>query len=292
MHALAAAAPPEIAVVCAQNGVENERLALRHFAHVYAMCVMLPGDAPRAGGRPASSAPITGLLDLGRYPTGSTTRAGAIAAALERSTFESIPRADVMRWKYRKLLMNLANAAEALCGPGDGVGRARAAGALRGRSRAATPPASTSASLEEDQERRADRMQIKPIAGAMRGGGSSWQSLRRGTGTIETDYLNGEIVLLGREHGVDDARSTRCCNDSRTTPPVATRRPAASPRGPPRPPLTVLSGVLAADRDDLAGHVRREVAGEEDDDVGDLPRLGRAAERLARRRARRAAPRS
>jgi 2-dehydropantoate 2-reductase len=27
-------------------------------------------------------------------------------------------------------------------------------------------------------------------------------SLRRGTGDIETDYLNGEIVLLGRIHGI------------------------------------------------------------------------------------------
>ena len=33
-------------------------------------------------------------------------------------------------------------------------------------------------------------------------GGSSWQSLVRGTGTIETDFLNGEIVLLGRLHGI------------------------------------------------------------------------------------------
>jgi 2-dehydropantoate 2-reductase len=31
-----------------------------------------------------------------------------------------------------------------------------------------------------------------------RPGGSSWQSLSRRTGNIETDYLNGEIVLLGR----------------------------------------------------------------------------------------------
>jgi 2-dehydropantoate 2-reductase len=36
----------------------------------------------------------------------------------------------------------------------------------------------------------------------MRGGGSSWQSLARGTGSIETDFLNGEIVMLGRLHGV------------------------------------------------------------------------------------------
>src|SRR5918996_980418 len=40
--ALAMAAPPDVAVVCAQNGVENERIALRSFADVYAMSVMLP----------------------------------------------------------------------------------------------------------------------------------------------------------------------------------------------------------------------------------------------------------
>ena len=45
-------------------------------------------------------------------------------------------------------------------------------------------------------------MQIVPVNGAERTGGSSWQSLTRGTGSIEADFLNGEIVLLGREHGV------------------------------------------------------------------------------------------
>ena len=36
-----------------------------------------------------------------------------------------------------------------------------------------------------------------------RGGGSTWQSLRRGTGALETDYLNGEIALIARLHGVE-----------------------------------------------------------------------------------------
>ena len=40
------------------------------------------------------------------------------------------------------------------------------------------------------------------IDGIEHGGGSSWQSLSRGTGDIEADYLNGEICLLGRQHGV------------------------------------------------------------------------------------------
>jgi len=40
------------------------------------------------------------------------------------------------------------------------------------------------------------------VDGRPRGGGSSWQSLTRAAGSIEADYLNGEIVLLGRLHGV------------------------------------------------------------------------------------------
>jgi 2-dehydropantoate 2-reductase len=55
---------------------------------------------------------------------------------------------------------------------------------------------------DEDRARRGDRMTLGEIPGRVRGGGSSWQSLQRGTGNIEADYLNGEIVLLGRMHGV------------------------------------------------------------------------------------------
>ena len=33
-------------------------------------------------------------------------------------------------------------------------------------------------------------------------GGSTWQSLHRGTGNIETDYLNGEIVMIAHRLGI------------------------------------------------------------------------------------------
>ena len=49
---------------------------------------------------------------------------------------------------------------------------------------------------KESAELRADRVQILPVNGAERIGGSSWQSLTRGTGSIEADFLNGEIVLM------------------------------------------------------------------------------------------------
>jgi len=58
------------------------------------------------------------------------------------------------------------------------------------------------ASSEEDRERRGDSLQLSPTPSGEWQGGSSWQSLARGAGSIEAEFLNGEIVLLGALHGV------------------------------------------------------------------------------------------
>ena len=196
LDALAASAPPDTPVVCAQNGVENERLALRRFANTYAICVMLPAEHLEPGVVHASSAPVSGLLDIGRYPSGVDDVALEVAAALGASTFESVPRADIMRWKYRKLIMNLANAVEALFVPGDdALELARLA--RREGSAVLRAAGIDVASIEEDRDRRGDRLTPR----LSRGGGSTWQSLRRGAASLETDYLNGEIVLVARGIG-------------------------------------------------------------------------------------------
>jgi 2-dehydropantoate 2-reductase len=105
-----------------------------------------------------------------------------------------------MRWKYRKLIMNLGNAVEALIAPGAEQDEIAERAEQEGEDCLAVAGIDV-ASRDEDRERRADLMRIRPIAGRERGGGSSWQSLVRGAGTIEADCLNGEIVLLGRLHG-------------------------------------------------------------------------------------------
>jgi 2-dehydropantoate 2-reductase len=201
LDALASCAPRDVAMVCAQNGVANERAALRMFANVYGMCVMCPTGHLEPGVVRAQSTPITGILDVGRYPSGVDATAGAIASALEASTFVSEPRDDIMRWKQQKLLLNLANSIEAACGP-PGRGSEVARMAMREAVACYKAAGIAFASREEDEARRGDLLQFRRVGGRPRGGGSSWQSLARGTGTIETDYLNGEIVLLGRLHGV------------------------------------------------------------------------------------------
>ena len=214
--------PPDVAVVCAQNGVANEREVLRRFERTYGICVMMPTSFTEPGVVQAQSSPITGLLDIGRYPDGVDDVAESVAAALASATFESVPRPDVMRWKHAKLLMNLGNAIQALCAPGgtkELIERVRAEGIA-----ALTAAGIPFASDEEDAARRGDLLTMRPIAGTMRGGGSTWQSFARGTGSIETDHLNGEIVLLGRLHGVPtpvNALVQRLANDAarRRTPP-------------------------------------------------------------------------
>ncbi|GLY82980.1 ketopantoate reductase family protein [Actinoallomurus iriomotensis] len=192
---LYAAAPPEIVVACAQNGVENERLALRLFPDVYGMCVVLPAAFLEPGVIEAYMAPVSGALDVGRYPRGDDETARSLAEAFAGATFESRARPDIMGYKYGKLLNNLGNAVEALLGPGDQgkeiVRRAREEGAACLRAAGVEPP-----------DVQPLISQSRPVRGRRRSGGSTYQSLQRGTGTIEVDYLNGEIVLLGREHGI------------------------------------------------------------------------------------------
>jgi 2-dehydropantoate 2-reductase len=194
-------APPGTAVVCMQNGVENERRVLRHFADTYGMCVMCPATQLRPGVVQIHSAPVSGLLDLGRFPSGLDDRGLAIAATIATTAFESVARPDIMRWKYRKLLMNLANAVEALAGP-EGRFGALAREAQREGKEALAAAGIDVATSEEDRTRRGDALQISPTSSGEWQGGSSWQSLARGAGTIEAEFLNGEIVLLGALHGV------------------------------------------------------------------------------------------
>jgi 2-dehydropantoate 2-reductase len=198
---IASSAPADLPVLCLQNGIANERRVLRHFANTYGVCVMLPAEHLEPGLVRAYSAPITGNLDLGRYPSGVDDLAVEVAAALSASTLSSLPLDDVMRWKHTKLLMNLGNILEAA------VGRESRSGELAGRAVQEGEAVLRAAGIEfaswdEDAERRKDGPTMKRVAGELRDGGSTWQSLARGADSIETDDLNGEIVLQARLAGV------------------------------------------------------------------------------------------
>ena len=197
---LRAAAGDGVAVVCAQNGVDNERMAARLFAHVYGVLVYMPATFLEPGVIVLHGAAAPGLLDIGRYPRGVDALADRVAADLTTAGFVSRVSDDVMRLKYGKLLGNLGNAARALCAPGpetDALVRAMAVEA-----RACFAAAAIAWATEDEMAAIAAAVPSADVPGAPRAGSSSWQSLARGTGSIESDFLNGEIALLGRLHGV------------------------------------------------------------------------------------------
>jgi 2-dehydropantoate 2-reductase len=196
-------AAESLPVVCALSGVASERIALRRFRSVYGVCVYLPATHLEPGTVEASGAPMSGMLRIGRYPSGADAVAERIGADLATSHFLAPVSADVMRWKYGKLLSNLGNAIEALCGRDGGDDAAGLGRRARAEGIAVLDAAGIGySSRAEEAATRGDQVEARPVNGSARSGGSSWQSLARGTGSIEADFLNGEIVLLGRQHGV------------------------------------------------------------------------------------------
>jgi 2-dehydropantoate 2-reductase len=195
LRTLAATAPPTVRVACAQNGVANEDFALRFFADVYGVCVMCPATHTAPGVVQAHGVPVLGRLDVGRHPDGIGA-AGEIAAAFRAAGFDADARTEIMPLKYTKLLSNLANAAEALCGLDADIS------AIVVRVREEAMACLRAIGVEPADDTGLRRFKVLDTVGGPRTGGSSWQSLARGAGSIETDYLNGEVVLLGRRLGI------------------------------------------------------------------------------------------
>ena len=125
-----------------------------------------------------------------------------MSALLGDAGFASIATEEIETLKWGKLLSNVLNALEVLCGPNAGtddlsrmvrdeaVDCLTAHGVDVGRAR----------SLANE---RSKLVNYHPIGSIRRVGSSSWQSVLRGTGNVETDYLNGEIVALGRRYGIE-----------------------------------------------------------------------------------------
>jgi 2-dehydropantoate 2-reductase len=202
LGSLAGLAPPGTPVACVQNGVANERAALRMFRCVYGVLVITPGTHLSPGVVVAPSSPIRGVLDVGRYPDDADPTAEEIAAAFGSARYSSRAVGDIQRWKYAKLLNNLGNAAEVVLGADAVSGTAVVAQARREALACFAAAGIDCASADDMRARMRGNVTHKPVQGQDWHASSSLQSVTRSTGSVECDYLNGEIVLLGRLFGV------------------------------------------------------------------------------------------
>jgi 2-dehydropantoate 2-reductase len=201
LERLRAAGVVDQPIFCVQNGVANERFALRRFPEVHGVTVMMPATLSAPGEVGAFGTPRHGIFDVGRYPSGSNAHDIRLARALEGANIAAFVTPSVMQSKYGKLLLNLGNIVEAALGID--ADRKRYTTLLRTEAEAVLQAANIAwHDVGESDPRRDALMRSAPIEGAARSGGSTTQSLARGAGSVETDYLNGEIVLLGRLYAV------------------------------------------------------------------------------------------
>ena len=191
-------------IFIALNGVAAEAMAHRYFRRVYGICVWMPVVHLRPGEVIIRSTPQSGMLHIGRVPANDHDQTlQQVATDLVAANFDVPLPEDVMPWKYRKLISNIGNVFQALVAR-SGDWRPLVADAEAEARRVLDAAGIAYIGEEEEAAARAAGFTLKPVAGVDEFvGGSTWQSLQRGTGNIETDYLNGEIVMIAHRIGME-----------------------------------------------------------------------------------------
>ena len=192
-----------------ENGLETERVALRNFKHVYAGVLGIPVSYTKAGEVVNFGVPVNGVWALGHYPDApADDRLKALAAILRRANFDVTVTDTISASKNGKIAGAVNFVLDALFRPSPL--RDRASARIRRETAeilhaAGLPPANRFAGG-------GPMFRHASIPGHDRGGFSTWQSLSR-SNSVETDYLNGELVLqarlLGREAPFNEAATVR-----------------------------------------------------------------------------------
>lgn len=190
----------DVPVFCLQNGVRNEEIASRLFERVYGVMVRV-GSVYVTDGDIIARRDPPGALIIGRYPSGEDEVTTDVTALLRRAGFMTMATKDIMPYKWGKLMLNLGNAIGAITNarPRDtaGIYQAAAREASDLLDRAGIRRVSNEQLTDEWPEISArPRGVIRNEAQS-----STWQSLARRQGTVETDFLNGEIVRLAGSLG-------------------------------------------------------------------------------------------
>jgi 2-dehydropantoate 2-reductase len=196
LHAVVADVP----VFCFQNGVRNEEIAATYFPRVYGTMVRVGGVYINDGEVTARRDP-PGWLIMGCYPTGTDSLVEMLAEKLRTAGFLVLVTPDVMPYKWGKLMGNLANAIVAITSTRDGdfdrIFRATQQEAQELLARAGIRWVSNQQLAGEWPDSAVRPRSVLQVDAQS----STWQSLARRKGTVETDLLNGEIVRLAERLG-------------------------------------------------------------------------------------------
>jgi len=192
-----------IPLVTVQNGFNAERVALRWFSTVYAGTILCSGGKTTVGEISNYGRSKSALLWLGRYPSGTDAEVEAIAAELNATGRIGVQVVDeIQGFKAYKLAYNTVNSVEPVFAPSELrdelVDRLKLE-ALDVFAAHGIKPVDVNAEGVSTLD--TDTLQGGEVAGQPRQGNSTFQSFVRGS-EVESDYLNGEVVLLARLAGV------------------------------------------------------------------------------------------
>jgi 2-dehydropantoate 2-reductase len=190
----------DIPIFCFQNGVRNEETAIRYFSSVYGVMVRV-GAVYLADGEIIARRDPPGWYIIGRYPEGIDGLAESVAKDLRTAGYFVRTSTDVMPYKWGKLMSNLNNAVGAIIN----ADRERARpiyNAVLQEAHAIVQEAGIK--WISDEQVLKDWPEIgAPLRGQLNteAQSSTWQSLARHQGSVETEFLNGEIVRVAKKLG-------------------------------------------------------------------------------------------
>jgi 2-dehydropantoate 2-reductase len=220
-HGVIGTAGEQLPAMTALNGVAAEEKALRYFRRVFGVCVWLPAVHLEPGEVIARSWPVVGQFHIARWPASTSTQADAdfltgLGETWSGAGIRVRTPDDVAPWKYNKLLGNLGNAVGALTA--EAADASEVVAALRREGENVLRHAGIEfVSFETSTAARADGPTVRPVPGwNARPSNSTWQSLSRQTGNVETDFFNGEIVRLAHRHGITAPLNAALAHAART----------------------------------------------------------------------------
>ena len=190
----------DVPIFCFQNGVRNEEIVSKYYPRVYGVLV-IGGGVFTQNGEVTSRGEPPGRFMIGHYPEGTDELCESIATKLRNAGYEIVVTPEIMPYKWGKLLSNLNNAVGAITNAG-GEDTSRIMLAVQNEGKEILAQAGVR------WIRTTEPPVLRPTGIAQTGEGefatplgSTWQSLVRRQGSVETKYLNGEIVRIAENLG-------------------------------------------------------------------------------------------
>lgn len=180
--------------------MRNEEIAIRYFARVYGVMIRA-GAVFLTNGEVVSRREPPGSLVVGRYPQGTDQLTEEVDGKLRSCGYSVTITPDIMPYKWGKLMTNVANAVRAVT---DTTGEEvdLISRAVRQEFRDLLTKAGIRwVSLAEPPGARPAMTSPPPVGADPEAQSSTWQSLTRRQGSVETEFLNGEVVRLARKLG-------------------------------------------------------------------------------------------